>query len=73
MPVGAHAAALLRERGSLPLGEVLALMRQLCAGLDFIHARGFVHRDIKSANLFVGPDGHATILDFGILRSQPPR
>nr|WP_255449870.1 MULTISPECIES: serine/threonine-protein kinase [Myxococcaceae] len=62
--------ALVRERGSLPLGEVLALMRQLCAGLDFIHARGFVHRDIKSANLFVGWDGHATILDFGILRSS---
>jgi eukaryotic-like serine/threonine-protein kinase len=62
--------ALLRERGSLPLGEVLALMRQLCAGLDFIHSRGFVHRDIKSANLFVGWDGHATILDFGILRSS---
>ncbi|HET9452171.1 MAG TPA: serine/threonine-protein kinase [Aggregicoccus sp.] len=69
---GRTLAALLRERGSLPLGEVLALMRQLCAGLDFIHSRGFVHRDIKSPNLFIGWDGHATILDFGILRSSRP-
>jgi serine/threonine-protein kinase len=43
-------------------------MRQLCAGLDFIHARGYVHRDIKTGNIFVSPDGLATILDFGILR-----
>ncbi|MHB8878437.1 MAG: protein kinase domain-containing protein, partial [Myxococcaceae bacterium] len=53
---------------SLP--ETLALMRQLCSGLDFIHARGFVHRDIKAGNIFIAPDGHATILDFGILRDN---
>jgi serine/threonine-protein kinase len=58
----------IRERGRLGLTEVVALMAQLCAGLGFIHSRGFVHRDIKSANIFVGPDGHATLLDFGILR-----
>ncbi|ATB28682.1 serine/threonine-protein kinase [Melittangium boletus] len=53
--------------GPLPIPEVLALARQLCAGLDFIHQRGCVHRDIKPGNIFLSPGGHATLLDFGIL------
>ncbi|MFP2912578.1 serine/threonine-protein kinase, partial [Pyxidicoccus sp. 3LFB2] len=53
--------------GPLPVSEVLALARQLCAGLGFIHGRGCVHRDIKPGNIFVSPGGHATLLDFGIL------
>jgi len=67
---GRTLAAYLREVGALPGDEVLSLMRQLCSGLDFIHARGFIHRDIKSGNIFIGPDGLATILDFGILRTS---
>lgn len=53
--------------GPLPVPEVLALARQLCAGLAFIHGQGCVHRDIKPGNIFVSPSGHATLLDFGIL------
>ena len=67
---GRTLAAYLREVGALPGDEVLSLMRQLCSGLDFIHARGFIHRDIKAGNIFIGPDGLATILDFGILRTS---
>jgi serine/threonine-protein kinase len=67
---GRTLAAYLRECGALSGDELMALMRQLCSGLDFIHARGFIHRDIKSGNIFIGPDGLATILDFGILRSS---
>jgi eukaryotic-like serine/threonine-protein kinase len=53
--------------GPLPVLEVLGLARQLCAGLDFIHQRGCVHRDIKPGNVFLSPGGRATLLDFGIL------
>ncbi len=48
--------------------EVSSLFRQICAGLDHIHARGLVHRDIKPSNIFVGSDGHVTILDFGVVK-----
>ncbi|MBI5546609.1 MAG: protein kinase [Deltaproteobacteria bacterium] len=48
--------------------EVLSILRQLCAGLGFIHENGFVHRDLKPGNIHVGLDGHTTILDFGVLR-----
>ncbi len=65
---GTALSAHLRARGTVARDELLSLVRQVCAGLDFIHARGFIHRDIKTGNIFVGPTGLATILDFGILR-----
>jgi eukaryotic-like serine/threonine-protein kinase len=57
-----------RAPKGIPLSEALGYMRQFCAGLGFIHAKGFVHRDIKPGNLFLGKDGRAWILDFGVLR-----
>lgn len=65
---GQTLASALRHKGALPLRETVALMRQLASGIDFIHAQRFIHRDIKSENVFLSDDGHATLLDFGILR-----
>ena len=62
-------AGVLRQKGGLKADETLKLLKQLAAGLDYIHGLGFIHRDVKAGNIFVGNDGHATILDFGILRS----
>ncbi|MBI5546415.1 MAG: protein kinase [Deltaproteobacteria bacterium] len=59
---------LKKNPDGLPPDEVLEIFQQLCSGLGFIHQKGFIHRDIKSANVHIGPDGKATILDFGILR-----
>jgi len=67
---GQPLSAILRSQNVLPLEQVLALTRQVCGGLEFIHAKGYVHRDIKAGNIFVSPAGLATILDFGILRPK---
>lgn len=67
---GQPLSAILRSQNVMPLDQVLALTRQVCAGLEFIHAKGYVHRDIKAGNIFVSPAGLATILDFGILRPK---
>ena len=45
-----------------------ALFRDLCEGLDYVHAAGIVHRDVKLENVLIGPDGHAVLSDFGISR-----
>ncbi len=59
---------MLRTRKRLSLLEALSIVEQLCAGLGYAHGHGVVHRDIKPANVLVQPDGHVTIVDFGIAR-----
>jgi serine/threonine protein kinase len=68
--VGDTLAGLLRSKGGLTSDETQKLLKQVAAGLDYIHRQGFIHRDIKAGNIFVAPDGLATILDFGILRPK---
>jgi serine/threonine-protein kinase len=70
---GETLASLLRTRGQLTVGEVVALARELAAGLAHAHESGVVHRDLKPHNLFVHTEGaHARliILDFGISTSE---
>ena len=60
VPYPAAAAA-----GKLP--EVVGIVAQLCRALEYLHARGLVHRDVKPAYVFVGDDGQVTLLDFGLV------
>jgi serine/threonine-protein kinase len=55
--------------GGLPLERVTAVVIQLAAALDALHAAGFVHRDVKAENVLVGNDGRVVLSDLGIALS----
>lgn len=60
---------LLARRGPLSVSEVLPILQQIAAALDYTHASGLVHRDVKPSNVRIDSSGRATLTDFGIARA----
>jgi len=55
-------------RGLMEIDEAMTTGLQVAEGLKEAHAKGIVHRDIKSANIIVTDKGQAKIMDFGLAR-----
>ncbi|WP_031078700.1 serine/threonine-protein kinase [Streptomyces sp. NRRL WC-3742] len=73
------ALALVMERAARSLADLLATTRpgtpapgaerilaEVCSGLVHMHRAGWVHGDLKPANILLMPDGTARIADFGL-------
>ena len=65
---GQSLAALMRGHAKQHLSAVLDIVSQAAAALDYAHAQGIVHRDVKPANIMVEPDGTVRVMDFGLAR-----
>jgi len=59
----------LIDRGPLPLGEALAIARQIAEALEEAHDKGIVHRDLKPANVKLRGEGKVKVLDFGLAKA----
>jgi len=60
----------LDKHERFPVPEIVRIMAEVCAGLQYSHQRGVVHRDIKPGNIMMTPDGQVKIADFGIARLE---
>lgn len=63
---GGSVTALLRNYGAFEEALVKNFVRQILTGLEYLHDKGIVHRDIKGANILVDNKGGVKISDFGI-------
>ena len=47
---------------------MLEIVKPVCSALNFAHRQGFVHCDLKPANILVEKTGRVVVSDFGIAR-----
>lgn len=64
---------ILREysaRGErLPLADVLNVVQGIASALDYAHARGVIHRDVKPSNIMIDAERRPILTDFGLALS----
>jgi len=67
---GQDLARLLQEEGPVDTDRALSIAAQTCDALGHAHLAGVIHRDVKPANIIVGPGDRVKVTDFGIARAQ---
>ena len=65
---GLNLSEYVQRNGPLPLAHAATIIAEAAEALEAAHASKIVHRDVKPSNLMMTRDGHAKLLDFGLVR-----
>jgi serine/threonine protein kinase len=65
---GGTLAHYVRRHGPLPLEQAATYVEQIASALDYAHQRGYIHCDVKPANILLNEQGRVFLCDFGIAR-----
>jgi predicted Ser/Thr protein kinase len=61
---------ILNADGPMEEEQALPILKQVADALDHAHSEGYVHRDLKSANIMLEPNGRAVLMDFGVTKIE---
>ena len=64
--VGGDLYSLLRQLGRLGEAHCAQYAAEITLALEYCHARGIIHRDVKPDNLLIAANGHIKLTDFGL-------
>jgi serine/threonine-protein kinase len=60
---------IVKTQGPMSQRQVIEVMADVCAALDFSHRHNIIHRDVKPANIMINTGGAVKVMDFGIARA----
>lgn len=65
---GTSAAQMIAMSGALPFEKTSAIINAVAGALDYLHAEGFVHRDVKPGNALIDDFDRVVLIDFGLVQ-----
>lgn len=52
----------------MPLAQIVPIVQNIAAALDYAHAAGIIHRDLKPSNILFDERGYGSLSDFGLAK-----
>ncbi|REJ96182.1 MAG: hypothetical protein DWQ34_04645 [Planctomycetota bacterium] len=68
---GRNLMSVVRQDGPMDVPQAVDCIIQAARGLEYAHAQGVVHRDVKPSNIMLTTDGTVKILDLGLAQFSP--